>query len=96
MLYYAAAGLLFAAAEGEVYIVQEPAEKFYGVGLVEEIEAFVGLAGNLLQEFVWGDVGLKGAGVPYFADQDREALDELRSLRQVFEHEKVPQRRYVG
>ena len=66
----AGSGFRFAAAQGEVHVVQEPAEKVHGIGLVEEIEAFVGLAGDLLEELVGGDVGFEGARVPYFADED--------------------------
>ena len=66
----AGSGFCFAAAQGEVHVVQKPAEKVHGIGLVEEIEAFVGLAGDLLEKLMGGDVGFKGARVPYFPDED--------------------------
>ena len=74
-----------------MHVIQKPAEKLDRVGLVEEIEAFVGLTGDLLEELVGGDVGFEGACVPYFADEDREPLNELRSLGEVFEHNEVSQ-----
>ena len=76
----ASSGFRFAAPQGEVHIIQKPAEEVNGIGLVKEIEAFVRLAGNLLEKLVGGDVGFEGARVPYFADEDREPLDELGSL----------------
>lgn len=74
-----------------MHVIQKPAEKVDRIGLVEEIEAFVGLTGDLLEELVGGDVGFEGARVPYFADEDREPLNELRSLGEVFEHNEVSQ-----
>ncbi len=73
-----------------MHVVQEPAEELNGIGLVEEIEAFVRLAGDLLKKLVGGDVGFEGACVPDFADENREALDELGPLGKVFEHDEVP------
>lgn len=61
------------APEREVHVVEEPGEEVDGVGLVEEVEFLVGLAGDLLDELVGGDVGFEGAGVPDFADEDGEA-----------------------
>ena len=63
-----------------MHIVQKPTEKVDGIGLVKEVEAFVRLSGDLLEKLVRGDVGFEGARIPYFADEDREPLDELRSL----------------
>ena len=39
---------------------------------------------------------LEGAGVPDFAQQSAEALDKLRSIVQVFEHEEIAERRDVS
>lgn len=76
----ARSGFGFAASQSKVEIIQEPAEEFDGIGLVEEVEAFVGLAGDLLEKLVGGDVGFEGACIPYLPDKDGEPLDELGFL----------------
>lgn len=52
MLDYAAVGLGLAAADGEVEVVEEPAEEVNRVGLCCEGELFVGAEGYLLEEFM--------------------------------------------
>ena len=79
-----------------MHVVEEPGKEVDGVGLVEEVEAFGGLAGCLLEELVRGDVGFEGAGVPDFADKDGEALYELGLLGEFFEHEEVSEGRNMG
>lgn len=94
----ARAGFRLAAAEGEVHVVEEPAEEVDGVGLVEEVESLVGLARDLLDELVGGDVGFEGARVPDLADEDGEAGGELGGGGggEVFEHEEIAERWGVG
>ena len=85
----AGARFCFAAAESEMGVVEEPAQEVDRVRLVEEIKLFVGLAGDLLDEFVWGDVCFEGTGIPHLTDEDGEALDEFGFAGEIFEHEEV-------
>ena len=86
----------FAPAQRQMQIVQKPAEKVDRIGLVEEVEAFFGLARDLLKELVRRDVGFEGARVPDLAHEYGEALEEGGGGGEVFEHEEVAEGGNVG
>ena len=85
-----------APAQRQMQIVEKPAEEVDGIGLVEEVETFLGLARDLLEELVRGDVGFEGARVPDLAHEDGEALEEGGGGGEVFEHEEVAEGGNVG
>lgn len=56
-------------------VVEEGHEEFGGVALDVDAEFVFRDRGDLLEEFVRGDMSFEGAGVPNFAEKQTETFD---------------------